>query len=92
MSFPNDESLITIIEGFQSRWNIPQCADTVDGIHIPIIPPTMNHTDYYNHKGWYSVITQTVIIINCSEICTLVGQDASMMPVFPNSTLYYTTK
>ena len=30
ISFTTDESLKTVIEGFQSTWNIPQCAGGVD--------------------------------------------------------------
>ena len=59
--FPSSEKLRTAIQGIQSNWNIFQCAGSVDGTHILITPPTMNHTDYYNHKGWYSIIAQTVL-------------------------------
>ncbi|XP_062518285.1 uncharacterized protein LOC134193474 [Corticium candelabrum] len=36
-------------------------AGAIDGSHIPITPPVLNHTDYYNRKGWYSVILQAVV-------------------------------
>ena len=55
------DSLKTVVEGFRMRWGIPQCAGSIDGTHIPITPPAMNHTDYYNRKGWYSIITQAVV-------------------------------
>ena len=54
INFPAGENLKAVIRGFQNRWNIPQCAGSVDSTHIPITPPAMNHTDYYNRKGWYS--------------------------------------
>ena len=34
--------------------------DGIDGCHIPIIGPNENHCDYYNIKGFYSVILQGV--------------------------------
>ena len=37
-----------------------QCAGSVDGCHIPILPPANNHTDCYNRKGWYSIVLQAV--------------------------------
>ena len=42
-------------------FNISTCAGAIDGSHIPITPPVLNHTDYYNRKGWYSVILQAVV-------------------------------
>lgn len=52
INFPTGENLTAEIQGFQSKWNIPQCAGSVDGTHIPITSPAMNHTDYNNRKGW----------------------------------------
>ena len=43
------------------QWGIPQCAGSIDGSHIPIRPPAMSHTCYYNRKGWYSVILQAIV-------------------------------
>ena len=38
---------------------------SIDGCHIPIMPPALNHTDYFNRKGWYSIILQAIdTIIN----------------------------
>ena len=90
ISFPTGESLKTVVEGFQCRWDIPQCAGSVDGTHIPITPPAMNHTDYYNRKGWYSIITQAVVDHNglFRDLC--IGWPGSVHDacVFSNSTLY----
>ena len=90
ISFPTGESQKTVIEGFRSRWNIPQCAGSVDGTHIPITPPTMNHIDYYNHKGWYSIITQAIVDHHglFRDLC--IGWPGSVHDarVLSNSTLY----
>jgi len=37
-----------------------QCAGAIDGTHVPVRAPAMNHTDYYNRKRWYSIIVQGV--------------------------------
>ena len=45
---------------FTEKWNMIQTAGAIDGCHIPVRPPALNHTDYYNRKGWYSVILQAI--------------------------------
>ena len=37
------------------------CAGSIDGCHIPITPPAMKHSDYYNRKGWYFMLLQAVV-------------------------------
>ena len=53
--------LSEVVDGFSELFNFPQCEGAIDGTHIPITPPALNHTDYYNRKGWYSVTVQTVV-------------------------------
>ena len=50
-----------MIEGFETKWGFPQCVGAIDGSHIPIRPPALNHTDFYNRKGWYSILVQAVV-------------------------------
>ena len=59
--FPASEHLTKVVQGFEKTWGFPQCARAIDGLHIPIAAPTDNHTDYYNRKGWYSVVIQGVV-------------------------------
>ena len=39
---------------------IPNCVGIIDGSHIRIIRPRNYSTDYYNFKGYYSVLLQAV--------------------------------
>ena len=56
-SVPNTkEEWEQIIENTYRRWNFPNCFATVDGKHIPIIHPKGNGSDYYNYKGFFSVV------------------------------------
>ena len=58
---PSDASLREIIDGFQRRWGFPQTVGAIDGTHIPILKPQESAADYYNRKGYYSVIMQAVV-------------------------------
>ena len=31
------------------------------GSHIPVCAPANMYTDYYNRKGWYSMLVQAVV-------------------------------
>ena len=61
IKFPENDELCEVLEGFEEKWQMPQAAGAIDGCHIPVRPPALNHTDYYNRKSWYSVILQAVV-------------------------------
>ena len=61
IGFPTGSKLTETVKGFKTRWGIPQCAGSIDGLHIPIQQLAMNHTDYYNQKGFYSMLVQGVV-------------------------------
>ena len=71
ISFPRGEDLRRVVEGFKNKWGMIQCAGSIDCCHIPVRPPASNHTDYYNRKGWYSVLLQGVVDQNYlfTDIC-----------------------
>lgn len=49
--FPTGDELSEVVRGFNETWSFPQCVGSVDRSHIPVTPPSVNHTDYYNKKG-----------------------------------------
>ena len=61
ITFPSVERQQQFISNFERKWGVPQCIGAIDGSHIPVSPPSMCHTDYYNRKGWYSVLVQAVV-------------------------------
>ncbi|XP_075056973.1 uncharacterized protein LOC142143161 [Mixophyes fleayi] len=86
---PSGQRLDDTIAGFLKR-GFPQCAGAIDGTHIPIIAPTDNHADYYNRKGWHSIILQAVVDHNYCFTDVFIGwpgrsHDAR---VLANSDLY----
>ena len=50
---------------FQDIYGIPYVVGAVDGSHIPIVAPCLHAADYYNRKGFHSILLQGVV----SSIC-----------------------
>ena len=90
ISFPNNYRIQTIIQGFETEWGVPQCVGAIDGSHIPILAPKNNHTDYYNRKGWYSMILQGVVDHKYRFTDIYIGWPGSVHDarVFAHSSLY----
>ena len=63
-TFPRGDQLDSVVDGFRTKWGVSQCVGAIDGCHIPIAAPVLNHTDYYNRKGWYLMILQGVVDAN----------------------------
>ncbi|PIK40731.1 putative nuclease HARBI1 [Apostichopus japonicus] len=61
LKFPDAEEVVEIVKGFENRWGFPQCVGAIDGSHIPIISPTDHPADYYNRKGFHSIVLQAVV-------------------------------
>lgn len=59
--FPSEERFKEMAVHIENRWGLPHCVGAIDGSHIPIIAPQDYHTDYFNRKGWHSIILQGVV-------------------------------
>ncbi|KAA8593996.1 hypothetical protein FQN60_004830, partial [Etheostoma spectabile] len=59
--FPDQEKFAKMAAYTERRWGIPQCVGAIDGSHIPIIAPQEYHCEYFNRKGWHSIILQGVV-------------------------------
>lgn len=59
--FPTGSVLKEVVAGFKRDYGFPQCAGAIDGTHIPIISPAECPADYYNRKGWHSIILQGAV-------------------------------
>ena len=94
IKFPAGEELRKVVDGFEGRWGFPQCVGAIDCSHIPISATELNDTDYYNRKGWYSMIVQAIVDHNYlfRDIC--VGWPGSVHDarVFVNSAIYKITE
>ncbi|KAK9979860.1 hypothetical protein ABG768_013268 [Culter alburnus] len=61
IKLPNSEKLKEMATYFERRWGLPQCVGAIDGSHIPILGPEDYHKEYFNRKGWHSIILQAVV-------------------------------
>ena len=61
IKMPTGNEAMEIVRGFEERWGFPQCFGAVDGSHIPILAPSNNAKDYYNRKGFYSIVLQALV-------------------------------
>ena len=73
---------------------MPHCAGAIDGSHIPVKPPALNHTDYHNRKSCYSVVLQAVVDHNYLFRDVMVGWPGSIHDarVLAHSQLYWKVK
>ena len=90
IKFPHGNQLDMVVSEFKRKWGIPLCIGAIDGCHIPISAPIDNHTDYYNRKGWYSMILQGVVDANYCFTDIYVGWPGSVHDarVFSHSPIY----
>ena len=84
---PCGDALKQVVAGFKDKLGFPQCAGAIDGTHIPIISPQECPADYYNRKGWHSIILQGLVDYNGFFMDIYAGRvhDAR---VFSNSSLF----
>ena len=61
-------ALREVVDGFKNTHGFPQCAGVVDGTHIPIISPYECPADYYNQKGYHSVLCRELLTIKVSSL------------------------
>ena len=87
---PSQERLREIVQEFETVWSFPQVAGAIDGTHIPILKPTECPSDYYNRKGFYSIVIQGVVHSKGCFIDVNIGWPGKVHDarVLTNSTCY----
>ena len=61
IKFPEGDELKRVVDGFKHKYGFLQCVGAIDGSHIPILFPQEYAANYYNQKGWHSVILQGTV-------------------------------
>ncbi|XP_037931000.1 putative nuclease HARBI1 [Teleopsis dalmanni] len=60
------------INGFNIL-GFPQCISAIDGCHIEVRPRKSEAVDYYNYKGWYSVVLLAAVDYRCRFMYINIG-------------------
>ena len=68
----------SIAEGFQSRWQIPNCGGAIDGKHIRIFPPPNTGALYYNYKNFYSIVLMAIVNAEYEFLYVDVGKNGRL--------------
>ena len=63
--WPTTAVMEKFADEFQDIHGIPYVVGAVDGSHIPIVAPHLHAVDYYNRKGFHSVLLQGVVSSKC---------------------------
>ena len=88
--FPQSDRLREVVDGFECRWGFPQVVGAIDGTHIPIIKPDNSASDYFNRKGYYSILMQAVVDFRGLFLDVYIGWPGKVHDarVLANSALY----
>ena len=62
---------------FFKKWNFPHACGALDGKHIGLKCPDKSGSQYYNYKGFYSVVLMTLVDANYMFIWADVGSPGS---------------
>ena len=63
--WPSTATMEKYASEFENLHGIPNVVGAVDGSHIPIVAPRFHAADYYNRKGFHSILLQGVVSSKC---------------------------
>jgi len=89
--FPNTELEINeVTSGFKRIGRIPNMIGIIDSSHIPIKAPHLFPVDYFNRKGFYSIVLQAVVDHKKKflDICVSWPGSTHNSRILTNSNLY----
>ena len=76
-----------IEERFRNRWNVPNAVGALDGKHIAIKKPKKSGSEYFNYKGYFSVVLLALVDADYKFLWVNVGASGSSSEIFNCSKL-----
>ena len=74
MHCPTDPEDWKKVEKFGTRWNVPYSVGTTDGKHIAMKKPKKYGINYYNYKGFFSLVLLALVDAEYKFLWVNVGQ------------------
>ena len=74
----SEEAWERISESFWGRWQFPNCLGAGDGKHIRLKCPSNSGSQYYNYKGFYSLVLMAFVGPNYEFLFVDVGCQGSV--------------
>lgn len=75
---PTGVRIRDVVEGFNCKWGFPQCVGAIDSTHTPVIAPRDSPLDYFNRKGYHSVLMQALVSFDYTFMDVHVGWSRSV--------------
>ncbi|KAK7945591.1 hypothetical protein WMY93_001319 [Mugilogobius chulae] len=90
IQLPNVEEARAIAQRNARAHAVPQVYGSLDGTHIPVLPPSDGYRDFVNRKGWPSIVLQAVVDDNYQirDICVGTPGSAHDAAVLTTSNLF----
>ncbi|MCO5557106.1 hypothetical protein L7F22_010662 [Adiantum nelumboides] len=63
--WPSESGMAKATQAFKALHGISFVIGDVDGLHIPIIAPRVFYANYFNRKGFYSILLQLEVTLDC---------------------------
>ena len=63
--WPSTSTMEKFASEFENIHGISYVVGAVDGLHIPIVAPRFHTADYYNRKGFHSILLHGVVSSSC---------------------------